>query len=83
MKSPMRSMEWYFANIPGWVRKRRALVWVFLIAVTVLMVIGIGRIQFDTSIQGWLEKDARPKPAGGSVSWPRALADISTRGRSL
>jgi predicted RND superfamily exporter protein len=57
MKGLMHSMERHFENIPDWLRKRRVFVWLLFVAITIFMVVGMGRTQFDTSIEGWFQKD--------------------------
>lgn len=57
MKSILNALSQYFETVPDQVRRRKLLVWLFFIATTVFMVIGMGRIKFDLTIEGWFEKN--------------------------
>lgn len=51
------AMVEYFGRVPDQLRQRAWLVWLSFLAITVFCFIGIGRGSFDTSVEGWFEKD--------------------------
>lgn len=57
MNRIINAMVEYFGNVPDQLRRRALLVWLAFLAATVFCVIGIGRGTFDTSIEGWFEKN--------------------------
>lgn len=57
MKRLMSAMVQYFENVPDQVRKKKISVWLFFIAATAFFMFGISLAKFDTSIEGWFEKD--------------------------
>lgn len=57
MKHLMNAMTQYFEGVPDQLRKRRILVWLFFFAATVFFAFGITRVKFETSIEGWFDKD--------------------------
>ena len=57
MKRLMNSMTRYFETVPGQVSRHRLAVWLVFAAITAFCVMGFGRVRFDTSIEGWFEKD--------------------------
>lgn len=66
MKRLMNSMTGYFETVPDRMRRHRLAAWLFFTAVTVFCVLGFGRIRFDTSIEGWFEKD---NPVIATLDW--------------
>jgi predicted RND superfamily exporter protein len=55
-----RLMNWlveYFENVPEQVRKRKLSVWLLFLIATVFFAVGMGRAKFDTSVEGWFDKD--------------------------
>jgi len=57
MKHLMNAMVEYFENVPDQLRRRRILVWLLFVAATVFCILGMGRIRFDASIEGWFDKE--------------------------
>ncbi len=57
MKNLLSWVAEYLSNVPGQVRKVRWLVLLFFVAGTALCVYGISRLQFDFTIERWLEQD--------------------------
>lgn len=57
MKRLTLAMVAYFENVPDQVRKRKTALWLLVLAATVLLAFGMGRVKFDTSIEGWFEED--------------------------
>ena len=57
MKRLMSSMVRHFENVPDALHRKALWVWLLVLAATVFCAIGIGRAKFDTSIEGWFEKD--------------------------
>ena len=63
MKSILNSISGYFESIPDQVRKKGIFVWLFFIAFTVFAGIGVDRLKFDMTIEGWFEDDDPTKVA--------------------
>ncbi len=63
MKSILNTMSHYFGSVPDQVRKRRLLVWLFFISVTVFAAMGIPKTRFDMTIEGWFADDDPAKVA--------------------
>lgn len=57
MKRLMDGMSRYFEQVPERMRRRKVFAWLFFLAVTVFLAMGIGRARFDASIEGWFEQD--------------------------
>lgn len=57
MRRLMRGLVQYFEGVPDQLRRRSLFVWLFFIAASVFCVLGMGRAKFDTSIEGWFDKD--------------------------
>ena len=57
MKRFMNTMVGYFENVPDQLRKRKLFVWLFFLAATIFLAMGMGRAKFDASIEGWFEDD--------------------------
>ncbi len=57
MKTLLSWIATYLSNVPAQVRKVRWLVLLFFAAGTALCVYGISRLQFDFTIERWLEQD--------------------------
>jgi predicted RND superfamily exporter protein len=51
------AMTRYFENVPDQVRRRKLVLWILFGAVTVFAFMGLGRVKFDMTIEGWFEKD--------------------------
>lgn len=47
----------YFEGVPDALRKRKLLVWLFFVVATAFMIAGFGRAKFDTSIEGWFDRE--------------------------
>jgi predicted RND superfamily exporter protein len=57
MKRLTSRLVQYFENVPAQLRKRKLLVWLFFLAATVFLAIGMGRAKFDTSVEGWFDSN--------------------------
>lgn len=57
VKGVADAMTRHFERVPERVRKRKAILWLFFIAMTAFAVMGMGRVKFDMTIEGWFEKD--------------------------
>ena len=66
MKRLMNSMTRYFESVPDRMRRHRLAAWLFFAAATAFCVMGFGKIRFDTSIEGWFEKD---NPVIAALDW--------------
>lgn len=59
MKNLLNSITEFFANLPDLVRKRKLLVLLSFIVVTVIIgFIGLKQVKFDFTVEGWFKKDA-------------------------
>lgn len=55
-----RLMNWlseYFSGVPDQLRRRKWTMWLLFVVLTAFLATGIGKIRFDSSIEGWFEKD--------------------------
>ncbi|HEY1138391.1 MAG TPA: MMPL family transporter [Xanthomonadaceae bacterium] len=57
LKRTSDAMSDYFASVPDSVLKHKYLVWLLFIAITAFAVMGLGKVKFDMTIEGWFEKD--------------------------
>lgn len=57
LKRTSDSLSDYFASVPDSVLKRKYLAWLVFIAITAFAVMGLGKVKFDMTIEGWFEKD--------------------------
>ncbi|MBX3711505.1 MAG: MMPL family transporter [Lysobacter sp.] len=57
MKRLMDGMARYFEQVPDRMRRRKVVAWLFFLAATVFLAMGIGRARFDASIEGWFDQD--------------------------
>lgn len=57
VKGVIDTMTRYFENVPDQVRRRKLVLWAFFIAMTVFAFMGLGRVKFDMTIEGWFAKD--------------------------
>lgn len=57
MKRLMNWLAQYFSQVPDKVLRRKRLVWILFIAATVFLAAGMGKVKFDTSIEGWFDKN--------------------------
>lgn len=57
MKKLLHALSRYFETVPDRVRRRRWLIWIFFIAVTVFSAFGIQRTEFDMTLEGWFADD--------------------------
>jgi uncharacterized protein len=53
----MHMLTHYFENVPDQVRARKWFVWLFVIVLTALAIVGMGRAKFDMTIEGWFAKN--------------------------
>lgn len=51
------AMNRYFEGVPDQLRKVRLLMWPLFIGLTVLAFMGMDKVKFDMTIEGWFEKD--------------------------
>jgi uncharacterized protein len=63
MKNISDLLSKYFATVPDFVRKRKSLVWLLLIGITVVAVFGFSRLKFDQTTDGWFKEDDPVKVA--------------------
>ncbi|MCP4752969.1 MAG: hypothetical protein GY866_18940, partial [Proteobacteria bacterium] len=63
MKRLLNLLNEYFESVPDRLRKRRLLVWIFFIAASIFMSVGVTRTEFDMTIEGWFEEDDPAKMA--------------------
>lgn len=57
MRTVMQKMTEHFENVPDQLRKRRLLVWLFFIAMTVFCFMGMSKVKFDMTIEGWFAEN--------------------------
>ena len=57
MKRLMDRLTRYFEQVPERMRRMKVFAWLFFLATTVFLAMGIGRARFDASIEGWFEQD--------------------------
>lgn len=63
MKNISDLLSKYFTRVPDAVRKRKLLVWLFLLVITVVAIIGMTRLKFDQTTEGWFKDDDPVKVA--------------------
>ncbi len=52
-----QGMNNYFEGVPEQMRKARILLWPLFIGLTVMAFMGLGKVKFDMTVEGWFEKD--------------------------
>lgn len=57
MRFVMNSLAGYFGNVPNQLRKIKLVVWLVTIAITVGLILNMGKLKFDATIEGWFDKD--------------------------
>ena len=57
MKNISDALSKYFATVPDFVRKKRVLVWLLLLGITVIAILGFSKVKFDQTTDGWFEDD--------------------------
>lgn len=57
MNNSMSAMNSYFEAVPDQLRRFKWMVWLFFIAMTVVSLMGIERVKFDMTIEGWFADD--------------------------
>ncbi|NJM17072.1 MAG: hypothetical protein HC896_18330 [Bacteroidales bacterium] len=57
MKNLSNSISKYFETVPDFVRKWKLAVWLLLVAVTVVAILGLPRLNFDQTTDGWFRED--------------------------
>ncbi len=63
MKSLSDVTSTYFGTVPDSVRKRKWVVWLFVIAITVFAIMGFPKLNFDQTTEGWFKDDDPVKVA--------------------
>jgi hypothetical protein len=57
MKMSVSDLSRYFSSVPDSLRQRKAAVWLFFAAVTVVLFIGMTQIHTDLTVESWFKKD--------------------------
>jgi uncharacterized protein len=57
MKRLLSTLSHYFETVPDRMRRRKWLVWLLFMGVTVFAAFGIQRTEFDMSLEGWFSED--------------------------
>jgi len=57
MKRLLSSLSYYFETVPDRMRRRKWLVWLIFMLITVFAAFGIQRTEFDMSLEGWFSED--------------------------
>jgi predicted RND superfamily exporter protein len=57
MGKSSKSIAQFLENATGMVRKRRLVIWIAFIAITVFTFLGIPKTKFDMTIEGWFPED--------------------------
>ena len=63
MKNISDVLSKYFATVPDAVRRKKWLVWLLLIGITVWAVLGFSHLKFDQTTDGWFKEDDPVKVA--------------------
>lgn len=57
MRGVADALSRYFGSVPFQVRRYRLVLWPLFITLTVLAVMGLDKMKFDMSVEGWFEED--------------------------
>jgi len=63
MKSISDALDNYFETVPDFVRKKRWIIWLLTLAITVVSILGFSRLKFDQTTDGWFKDDDPVKVA--------------------